>query len=140
LTIAPTRGQLGNVAIVEDEFVDANINAQIVRINTVPASYPRFVLSALQTPQVQNQIKSLATGTTLPQLPIGKLKMLALPLPPKEEQHSIASQITYIDQKILAEDFYLTACDQLFNSLLHHLMTGKVRVPINTDEITAEAV
>lgn len=32
--IITTRGQLGNVAIVDYEFVDCNINAQIVRINT----------------------------------------------------------------------------------------------------------
>jgi type I restriction enzyme S subunit len=135
-----TRGQLGNVAIVEDEFVDANINAQIVRINTIPASDPRFILSALQTPQVQNQIKSLATGTTLPQLPIGKLKMLGLPLPPEEEQKSIADQITALDRKIRAEDIHRIGCNQLFNSLLHNLITGKVRLLIDDDQPVAEAV
>jgi type I restriction enzyme S subunit len=128
------------VAIVEDEFVDANINAQIVRINTIPASDPRFILSALQTPQVQNQIKSLATGTTLPQLPIGKLKMLGLPLPPEEEQKSIADQITALDRKIRAEDIHRIGCNQLFNSLLHNLITGKVRLLIDDDQPVAEAV
>jgi type I restriction enzyme, S subunit len=45
-----------------------------------------------------------------------------------EEQTEIAQSLRQIDRKIKAETIRGNALEALFRSLLHHLMTGKVRV------------
>jgi len=52
----------------------------------------------------------------------------ALPLPPLSEQREIARILTCSDQSILAEESRRKALAASFRSILHHLMTGKLRV------------
>jgi type I restriction enzyme S subunit len=51
-----------------------------------------------------------------------------IPLPPLPIQKKIASILSAIDQKIEAEGTKKKALDDLFKSLLHNLMTAKIRV------------
>jgi type I restriction enzyme S subunit len=59
---------------------------------------------------------------------MGKLRNLSVPLPPLEEQREIARILQAVDAKIAAEQARRAALEELFKSLLHLLMTGKVRV------------
>ena len=45
------------------------------------------------------------------------------------EQHEIARILQTVDRKIEAEEAREEALDALFRSLLHHLMTAKIRLP-----------
>lgn len=56
------------------------------------------------------------------------LKEYRLPLPPLSEQQKIAAVLTVIDQKIEAEESKKRALEDLFRSMLHNLMTAKIRV------------
>jgi len=47
---------------------------------------------------------------------------------PYSEQHEIARILQAVDEKICAEEGRRAALEALFKTLLHHLMTGKVRV------------
>ncbi len=49
-------------------------------------------------------------------------------LSPIEGQQKIAPTLSTVDKKIEAEENKKKALDELFKSLLHNLMTGKVRV------------
>jgi type I restriction enzyme S subunit len=60
-----------------------------------------------------------------------KLKALPVLLPPLSEQREIASQLSVVDTKLAAEESRRAALAALFQSLLHHLMTGQVRVPLD---------
>ena len=51
-----------------------------------------------------------------------------IPLPPLEEQKAIAEVLRAIDEKLQKEEEYKKALQNLFKSLLHHLMSGKIRV------------
>lgn len=76
-----TRGEIGKIAFVPDFLIDANINSQLVRINgngILPRVYLAYTL--LSEP-VQNEIKSLITGSVQEQLPIGKLKKVHILFP-----------------------------------------------------------
>jgi len=66
--------------------------------------------------------------TTLPSLQKSELEKLKIPLPPLSEQKKIASILSAIDQKIKAEESKKKALEDLFKSLLHNLMTAKIRV------------
>ena len=58
----------------------------------------------------------------------GKIKTLQIPLPSLPTQQKIAHILSTVDKKIEAEENKKKALDELFKSLLHNLMTGKVRV------------
>jgi len=56
------------------------------------------------------------------------LRQFNLPLPPLLTQQKIASILSAIDAKIEAEENKKKALEELFKSLLHNLMTAKIRV------------
>ena len=58
----------------------------------------------------------------------GIVENFLIPLPPLDEQQKIANILTTIDQKIQAEEKKKVALRSLFKTLLHQLMTGKIRV------------
>jgi type I restriction enzyme S subunit len=59
---------------------------------------------------------------------LARLNDIALPLPPLPVQQSIASILSAIDAKIEAEEKKKQAIEELFKTLLHNLMTAKIRV------------
>jgi len=54
--------------------------------------------------------------------------LLPIPLPPLSEQREIARILQAVDKKIQAEERHKQALEELFKTLLSHLMTGKIRV------------
>ena len=66
--------------------------------------------------------------TTLPSLQRQHLENLPIPLPPLEEQKQIAQILSTIDKKIEIEQRRKEVLQKLFKSMLHLLMTGKIRV------------
>jgi len=81
-------------------------------------------------PELRNELASKMEGTTGRQrLPKSVLLSLPIPLPPLAEQREIARILQAVDRRIAAEEAWREALDALFHTLLHHLMTGKVRVP-----------
>ena len=66
----------------------------------------------------------------------GIVENFRIPLPPRSIQQKIASILSAIDEKIEAEENVKKALDDLFNTLLHDLMTAKIRVNhLDLDEI-----
>jgi len=59
---------------------------------------------------------------------MGKLRNLPIFLPPLDEQREIARALQAVDARLVAEQARRAALEELFKSLLHHLMTGKVGV------------
>ncbi len=60
------------------------------------------------------------------------LREKLIPLPPLEEQQKIAQILQSIDQRVEKEEKYKNALQNLFKSLLHNLMTGKIRVRVKS--------
>jgi type I restriction enzyme S subunit len=77
-----------------------------------------------------NYLNSQTTGSTIPHVNKTVFFNLPLPLPPLEEQQEIAQILQSIDQRIEKEEKYKNALQNLFKSLLHNLMTGKIRVRV----------
>jgi type I restriction enzyme S subunit len=72
--------------------------------------------------------KKYATGVSVPTLNRNFVHSVLLPCPPLPIQQKIASFLSTVDKKIEAEETKKKALDVLFKSLLHNLMTAKVRV------------
>lgn len=93
---------------------------------------PRFANYYLNMSATQARMKQLASrGVSQSNINATKLKGFEVPIPSVSEQRDIAAQLATVDAKLAAAEARRNALDNLFKSLLHHLMTGKVRV--NTD-------
>ncbi|MBC7363899.1 MAG: restriction endonuclease subunit S [Candidatus Aminicenantes bacterium] len=68
------------------------------------------------------------SGSGQPFISIGKAKAVPIPLPPLDEQKKIAEILISLDNRIKAEENKKKALETLFKTLLHNLMTGKIRV------------
>jgi type I restriction enzyme, S subunit len=89
---------------------------------------PEYVRSFLQSRYAHFRQVSSGGGSTKGALTCGFLKTYPLPVPPFEEQQRIAQALDAVETKKEAEQARQAALDALFQTLLHHLMTGRVRV------------
>lgn len=88
-----------------------------------------FLALYLKIPRVRASLADKMEGTTGRQrLPKAVVESLLIPLPPLSEQREIAHILSVLDNKIQAEKTRKQAFDVLFKTLLHNLMTGKLRV------------
>jgi type I restriction enzyme S subunit len=67
-------------------------------------------------------------GGAQPNLNQTIIRSFPIPLPPLDEQREIARILQAVDAKIAAEERRRAALEEVFKTLLHQLMTGKVRV------------
>lgn len=99
---------------------------------------PEFLLYALTAYKntLTREIGTSAHGTR--RIGSSSLQNWLLPLPDIKEQQLIAQAISAVDRKIAAEENRKRSLEVLFESLLHHLMTGKLRVK-DAAEVAHEA-
>lgn len=76
-----------------------------------------------------NPLSGEHAKTTIPSLQRPDLENSLVPLPPLDEQREIARILQAVDAKIAAEQARRAALEELFKSLLHELMSGRIRVP-----------
>ena len=122
-----TRGEIGRIAFVSDDFIDANINAQLIRVNG-GSIYPRsFLGTALISDYIQNDIQSLVTGTALQQLPVGKFNQIKFLIP---DDHKIIEKFDefaeYNLKLIQANEKENELLEQIRDILLPKLMNGEI--------------
>jgi len=127
-TAAGTIGQLGIVP--QDghfrKYIISNKQMRI-RLNT-ELTFPDFIFYWFTTPTGQNEIISERRGTSIPVINLSILRNLLMPLPPISIQHEIVLMLSKVDNKIEAEEKRKVSLQALFKTMLHQLMTGKVRV------------
>ncbi|GAB5047254.1 restriction endonuclease subunit S [Thermodesulfovibrio sp. TK110] len=98
-----------------------------VRVNNKLCS--EFIAYYLRLPKVRYNLASKMEGTTGRQrLPKSQLVNLQLPIPPLHIQQQIAEILKTVDDKIQAEENKKKALESFFKSMLHNLMTGRIRV------------
>jgi len=69
-----------------------------------------------------------AGGSTFPNITKSEIERLLLPLPPPAEQRQVGRALSAVDRTIEAEEKRKAALKELFRTMLHLLMTGRVRV------------
>ncbi|HQJ11728.1 MAG TPA: restriction endonuclease subunit S [Anaerolineae bacterium] len=119
---------VGKTALFDlnDDFVFASY---LIRVMVNPAyCVPAFFNYYLNFEATQARLKMLASrGVSQSNISASKLRGFAVPLPSMEEQREIARILSAVDARIAAEEARREALDALFHTLLHHLMTGKIR-------------
>lgn len=129
-----TRGDIGQISLVPERHIDSNINAQIVRINSNGLQNNLYLFHYFSFCKINGKFEPLTTGTALKQLPIGRLKLLSILLPPLPEQKKIAAILSTWDRAIEGTEKLLANSQQQKKALMQQLLTGKKRLPGFTGE------
>lgn len=117
---------LGNVAITR---IETCINQHLAYVRfTGETVIPEYLLWYLSTRYEFLRAIANGAGSTKGAITCGYLKTLPVPVPPLEEQEEIRAAFNRIEQKLTNARSKVTALNDLFRTLLHELMTGKVRV------------
>ena len=75
----------------------------------------------------RSALERLGTGSTFASVSRTAINQLDIPFPTKSEQKEIASTLLAVEQRIEIHRRKLTFLEQLFRTLLHDLMTGRIR-------------
>ena len=101
----------------------------LICLRTTSDLLPEYLYFFTQTSQYWAQINAVKGGRLKQGINIPVLTALLIPLPQLDEQREIARILQEVDAKIAAEQARRAALEELFKSLLHALMSGRIRVP-----------
>ncbi len=125
-TVRPTLKRLAMIGEYFDEQICSTafcvLRAQQSRINNL------YLFYALQRDVFISKLGEIQRGANYPAVTDKDVKNQYIPLPPLHIQQKIASILSAVDEKIEKEENKKKALEELFKSMLHNLMTGKVRV------------
>lgn len=99
-----------------------------------------FLFYFLARPEIRARIEQTATGSKVRHTSPGRIRDLPIALPNPDEQKEIATILQTIDRKISVHERKRAALADLFQTLLHQLMTAQIRVDkldIDTSEVAA---
>ena len=96
-----TRANIGDIAYVDDEYNNSNINAQLVFLRTDEKELnSKFLYFLLSSKKYKKLLENFASGSAQMQLPIASLKKVPIEYPLYIEQKAIAEVLGSLDDKI----------------------------------------
>ncbi|TDE84613.1 restriction endonuclease subunit S [Deinococcus sp. S9] len=118
---------LGHCAVLR---IEASISQHIAYLQTnTERAEPGFIRGFLETQYEHLRQVASGGGSTKGALTCAFLKSLPVPLPPTlDEQREIVTVLDALDRKIGLHQQKRAVLEELFQSLLHKLMTGEIRV------------
>jgi type I restriction enzyme, S subunit len=119
-------GDIGQAAVVTDEFAGCNCHALIVVAPVRSIVDGEWIAWALNSEYGLHTLLSIQTGALHPHLNCGDVKDVALPLPPMREQQNIVSHIKERSRTFDA----LTAEAQRAIDLLHERRTALISAAV----------
>ncbi len=127
--IATVRPYLKRIALVP-ECLDGELcsTAFCVLRALIQKIYPIFLFYCVTKNDFILRASASQRGSSYPAITDKDVLNQPIPLPNLADQKKIVNILKSLDTKIQAEIKNKTALQTLFNSMLHHLMTGKVRV------------
>lgn len=124
--IIGTRVGVGKVAI---NRVNMAISQDLTGVFIDENKYNlEFLAYRISSNDVQQIFLGCTRGTTIKGISRDDLKKILISCPPLPEQQKIASILSSVDAKLEAEQNKKKALEDLFKTLLHDLMTAKIRV------------
>ena len=130
------RGEIGHVVIVDSSLIGANLTRGIALISPRDTVLPEYLLWAIRSPIVRNEIFLRVNGSALREIPLGELRQVKVPVPPINEQHKIAEQLSSVDRIFVTEEDYLHELFKIKRGLMQDLLTGHVRVKLDGEYTT----
>ncbi len=130
------KGSIGETAIVPNTYKEIILSPQITfyRVKNHNKLLYHFLFYVLSNETTLKRFFAIAKAqSTRAYISITKQKNIPIPLPPLSVQQKIAQILKAVDDKIEAEEKKKKALQALFKTMLHHLMTGRIRVKISEE-------
>jgi len=122
-------GTIGICGMIPSNLSGANLTENAAKLTITNKNIkPRFLMYFLSTDNAQKEIHLQTVKNAQPKLALARIASLKFPIPSVEEQQAIADILSTIDQKIEHHTTKKQKLEELFRSLLHELMTARVRV------------
>jgi type I restriction enzyme, S subunit len=122
------KGTIGKTRILPSGIRFALLDSLCV-INAKKGTNSHFIYQMLRSYLLKQQIDSATMGVALPQMSIGRVRTLLIPVPNNEqEQSTIVDQISLISMREIQLWNELTKINLVKTGLMQDLLTGKVRV------------
>jgi type I restriction enzyme S subunit len=122
------KGTIGKTRILPSGIRFALLDSLCV-INAKKGTNSHFIYQMLRSHPLKQQIDSATMGVALPQMSIGRVRTLLIPVPNNEqEQSTIVNQISLISMREIQLWNELTKINLVKTGLMQDLLTGKVRV------------
>ena len=133
-TVVSSSGTLGRMAVVREADLPLMLNTSVIRFRTLDericaTSYMRAFLSS---EQFLNQILRESQGSAQRNFGPSHLRRVHIPLPPESEQKLLAATIAVHGERLAAESDYRTQLLKLKSALTSILLTGELRVTMDT--------
>ena len=126
-------GDIGQVALVDNEFNNCNCHALIIMTPKTEIVLPLFLTYYLRSTVGKELMLQTKTGALLPHLNSGKVKFTKVVVPLSVEQKEITN---YLDKKCASIETIISKKEQLISelesykkSLIYEYVTGKKEVP-----------
>jgi type I restriction enzyme S subunit len=135
LTRPVISGEL-KVAKMTKSDVPSLLNQRVARV--IPNSHrvsKEYLFTLLSWRKVANDIEQAISGTDPPNVSTRQIESLYYPLPPKEEQDLIAHSIGAVSDRVRTLSNKLVQIQDAKQALMQDLLTGKVRVQVDTREL-----
>ena len=124
-----TGASIGRCYYLPDQFGEGNVNQHVCIIRCEHAQIQHIYLAHfINSDFGQKQIMNLQAGGNREGLNFQQIRAMELPLPPLDEQLEISNVILSIESNISKRTAKLNSLCRLKKSLMHDLLTGKVRV------------
>ena len=120
-------GTCGIASVFEGHSMPVLPGAFLIRLRMKQSVQPTFLRHYINSPVGHPYVLQLAQGAIQKNISGTRLGNLSIPLPTIDEQHEISEAIGTIDHKLEGHRQRLQANQDLFRSLLHELMTAKIR-------------
>lgn len=129
-----TGASIGRCYYLADDFIEGNVNQHVCIIRLKKHIVSHVFITLLLNGQLgQTQIMSLQAGGNREGLNFQQIREIKLPLPPIEEQVKISNTLSSIERKIRIKESKLNAVIKIKKALMQDLLTGKVRVKVDSE-------
>lgn len=99
------------------------------RVETLMGEY---LVAQIYSGVVKRRISQITGGTTNPHLNVAEVRAFEIPIPPVEEQRAITQSLDTFEKNVASERVNLKKFISLKSGLMDDLLTGRVRVPLDT--------
>ena len=120
-------GTIGNVAIYNNENVILGKSAAYIKLNQYVDV--KYIYYQLQSNKVYDYYNKELTGSTIKNLSLKSIRNLSIPIPPLQEQKTIAKVLSDIDSLIENLDKLIQKKKLIKKGVMQELLTGKRRLP-----------
>lgn len=121
---------IGRCAVVPKSLQEANVNQAVATIRTTEALSPLYLLYLVLSPEIQATIQSKKVEVARPNISLGDLSGLLIPVPPLVEQHLIVSTIEELFSRAdaigKAVEFARRRAEKLEQSILARAFRGEL--------------